>query len=75
MRIRFFRLAGVLAGLLLAAGTAGCAEDVNPVAGTDHVFSFYSVLTPQADTQWVRVFPVEMRLEPARAPSLDAVVT
>ena len=45
------------------------------MAGTDHVFSFYGVLTPQADTQWVRVFPVEMRLEPAHAPSIDAVVT
>ena len=79
MRIRFSRpaglLASLLAGLLIAAGTAGCSEDVNPVAGTDHVFSFYGVLTPQADTQWVRVFPVEMRLEPAHAPSIDAVVT
>ena len=42
------------------------------VLGTDLPFSMFGVLTPQADTQWVRVFPIEGRLEPAPPGLLDA---
>lgn len=58
----------VLAGGLLV----GCEEDVVAVLGTDNAFSLYGVLSPQLDTQWVRVFPIEGRLEPESRPLLDA---
>lgn len=53
--------------LTLALALAGCEESVDPIVGTDRVFSLYGVLQPQADTQWVRVYPIEERLEPAAA--------
>ncbi len=60
--------------LVLVAAFAACEEDVNPIVGTDLPFTFYGVLTPEADTQWVRVFPIEERLDPSTAPAIDAVV-
>ena len=74
-RTRWKRLlaawAVVAAGLLGAA----CEEDVVAVLGTDRPFSMYGALTPQSDTQWVRVFPIEDRLEPALPQPLDARLT
>ncbi len=52
-----------------------CEEDVVAIVGTDLPFSMFGILTPQADTQWVRVFPIEGRLEPAPPGALDARVT
>ena len=66
-RARYVLVAGLLA-LLLSA----CEEDVVAVLGTDLPFSMFGVLTPQADTQWVRVFPIEGRLKPAPPGLLDA---
>ena len=60
-------IAGVVVLLL-----AGCEEDVVAVRGTDMPFTLYGVLTPEADTQRVRVFPVEDQLLPARPEPLDA---
>ena len=60
-------------GLLLLLG--GCDTDVDAVLGTDRVFSLYGVITPQADTQKVLVFPIEGVLRPAQAEPLDAVFT
>lgn len=51
---------------------AGCEEDV---AGPDpHAFpySMWGVLTPLSDTQFVRVFPIETRLESGEPEPLDA---
>ena len=61
--------------IALALVQTGCDEDVVAVTGTDIPFSVFGALTPQADTQWVRVYPVEGRLEPAGREPLDAVVT
>ncbi|RMF61665.1 MAG: hypothetical protein D6746_05255 [Bacteroidetes bacterium] len=64
------RLAPLLLVLLLLTG--GCEEDVVAVLGTDRPFTLFGVLTPQSDTQWVRVFPIEDVLEPGRPGPLDA---
>lgn len=50
----------------------GCEEDVVAVLGTERAYSLYGVLSPQLDSQWVRVFPVENRLEPEAREELDA---
>ena len=52
----------------------GCEEDVTAVLGSDRAFSLYGVLSPQLDSQWVRVFPVEDRLEPAEGEGLGATL-
>ena len=63
----------VVLGLLVAAlGVAGCEEDVVTVLGTGYPFSLYGVISPQLDSQWVRVYPIEERLEPERRERLDA---
>lgn len=68
--VRFLPVACLLVGLL-----GGCDADVNPVLGTDHVFTLYGVITPQADTQKVLVYPIEGLLQPAQAEPLDAHFT
>ena len=60
---------------LLTLSLSACEEDVVAVLETDLPFSMFGVLTPQADTQWVRVFPIEGRLEPAPPGPLDAQFT
>lgn len=57
---------------LLAMLATGCEEDVTAVLGTERPFTLFGVLTPQADTQWVRVFPIETVLTPAAPVPLDA---
>ncbi len=64
--------------LLAMAGALAqisCEEHVVAIVGTDFPFSIYGALTPQADTQWVRVYPIEGQLQPAGRGALDAVVT
>ena len=61
----------VFAALL---GLSACEEDVVAVVGTDVPYSIYGVLSPQLDSQWVRVFPVEGRLLPAAPDPLDVRV-
>ena len=65
-------LTALLLGTLLLTA---CEEDVVAVVGAEEVFALYGVFTPQMDTQWVRVYPVEARLEPAESAPLDARVT
>lgn len=73
MRTRtLLSLTALLLGTLLLTA---CEEDVVAVVGAEEVFALYGVFTPQMDTQWVRVYPVEDRLEPAPARPLDARVT
>ncbi|MFQ5570501.1 MAG: hypothetical protein ACE5G0_12540 [Rhodothermales bacterium] len=65
-------------GLLVVCFLAfcmGCEEDVDAVLGTDQVFSLFGVFTPQADTQKVRVYPIEGMLQPASPIPLDARFT
>lgn len=60
---------------LLSAVLLGCEEDV-PTASTDLPFEVYGVLNPAADTQRVRVFPIQAALEgDTTGAPLDAVVT
>jgi hypothetical protein len=66
--------------LLLALGVcafvlAGCEEDVTAVLNTAYPFEVYGLLNPTADTQYVRVFPIEGRLNPSPGAPVDAVVT
>ena len=60
--------------MMALLGLSACEEDVVAVTGTDVPYSIYGVLSPQLDSQWVRVFPVEERLVPATPESLDAQV-
>lgn len=69
---RLARLVPLLCAAVL--GLSACEEDVTAVLGTDLPFSIYGVLSPQLDSQWVRVFQVEDRLEPTLAEPLDAQV-
>lgn len=52
----------------------GCETAVDPVVGTDRAFSLYGVLQPRADTQWVRVYPIETRLTPTTPAPLEATL-
>ncbi len=61
--------------VLAAVVLAGCEVGVVPVTGTDEPFSLYGSLTPQADTQWVRVFPIEDRLQRSTDEPIDALLT
>jgi|SRR5690554_1503125 hypothetical protein len=70
---RFFRF--LLPALLLAFSLTGCEEDVVAVLGTDYPFTLYGAFNPEADTQKVRVFPIEQRLEPTSSDPIDATVT
>lgn len=45
--------------LLLAAGLSGCNEDLVAREHYEAPFSIYGVLSPQLDTQSIRVYPVE----------------
>lgn len=58
--------------MLLAMLASGCEEDVTAVLGTERPYTLYGVLTPQSDTQWVRVFPIETVLRPTDPVPLDA---
>ena len=62
-----------VAALVLLPG--GCDTSVDPVLGTEKDFSMYGVLRPRADSQWLRVYPVEDRLTPTAPESLAATVT
>ena len=55
--------------------TTGCEESVNPVLGTDRAYTLYGFFNPRSDTQAVRLFPVEGRLERTRPEPLDADVS
>ncbi|MCH8962583.1 MAG: DUF4249 family protein [Bacteroidetes bacterium] len=67
---------GVLGAVLLltVALTTGCEESVNPVLGTERAFTLYGFFNPRADTQAVRIFAIEGRLELTRPEPLDAEV-
>ncbi len=72
-RIATLGRAAVLGALVLTL--AACEEDITAVVGTDLPYSIYGVISPQLDSQWVRVYPIEGRLVPAEPEPLDAVVT
>ncbi|ARA93139.1 hypothetical protein AWN76_008185 [Rhodothermaceae bacterium RA] len=70
MRVSRTLLLVVLAALLL-----GCEEDVAGPDPFQYPYSMWGVLNPLADTQFVRVFPIEPLLEPGRPEPLDVRFT
>lgn len=50
----------------------GCEEDVTGPDSFDYPYSMWGVLNPFADTQFVRVFPIETGLTPGLPEPLDA---
>ena len=69
------KVCGLLLGLISIFLTAGCEEDVLTVLGTDRPYSLYGVFSPQLDTQWVRVYPIDDILELESPEPLDARFT
>lgn len=69
------RLPGPVLLAVLLLFSLGCEEDVTAVLGTDRAFEMYGVLTPLADTQVVRIFPIADRLRLNRGEPLDATMT
>ena len=65
----------ILPVLLIAPVLIGCEEDVMAVLGTDYPFTIWGVMNPEADTQFVRVFPIEGTLRAGDPEPLDAQFT
>ncbi|GAB5517964.1 MAG: hypothetical protein RhofKO_02150 [Rhodothermales bacterium] len=53
---------------------SACDTEVDPILGEDRPFSLYGYLTPAADTQAVRVFPITSQLGTVIQEGIDAVV-
>ncbi len=47
---------------LTALALAGCDESVNPFVESDRIYSVYGSLDMNADTQYVRVIPIDTSL-------------
>jgi hypothetical protein len=60
--------------LIFPAFLVGCEESVDPVLESDEAFSFFGFFNPRADTQAIRIFPIEAVLVPATVDSIDARV-
>ena len=60
--------------LAVAAVLAGCEVPLDPIAESDRYFSMSGYLDTEADTQWVRVEPVDATVEASGDP-IDARVT
>ncbi len=58
--------------LTTASLLSGCEQHVDPVIGTDAPYSFFGVLSPQLDTQSIRVYSIDGILEPIPNAPLDA---
>jgi len=61
--------------VLVPVVLTGCEEDVVSVLGTERAYTLYGVLNPKADTQFVRVYLIEQRLERTTPEPLDARFT
>lgn len=73
--IKFFSSGLLLACVLgLAALLAGCETNVDPFTEARRPFTIWGYLEAQADTQFVRVFPIEKRIGMDRSGPIDARV-
>lgn len=72
VRVRPTFLALAIAFAML--GLAGCDESVNPFIESDRIYSVYGTLDMSADTQWVRVVPIDTSLFVETQPTIDARV-
>lgn len=61
--------------LLVPLLLVGCEENVTAITGTDQAFSFYGVLRPEADTQYISIYPISDILAPTDPEPLDASMT
>ncbi len=69
----FANIGFFVAGLFIATlSLTGCEEDVVGILGTERPFTLYGVFTPGPDTQWVRVFSIQEKLELIKPEPLDA---
>ncbi len=68
------RLLYLLAAASLPLLMIGCEENVTAVTGTDRAFSFYGVLRPVADTQYISIYPISDILAPTEPEPLDGTV-
>ncbi len=64
--------ASLVAAFLLLVG---CNEDLSLVSSIERPFTFYGVLNPARDTQYVFVFPIEGTLQPGQNEKLEARVS
>ncbi len=64
----------VLSVITASMMIVGCEESVDPVLESEEAFSFFGFFNPRADTQSVRVFPIEGILEPTDLGPIDAQV-
>ena len=69
------RLLYLLAAAVLPLLMIGCEENVTAVTGTDQAFSFYGVLRPVADTQYISIYPISDVLAPTEAEPLEGTVS
>ncbi len=68
-----FRISSLL--LLTTAGLiGGCDSSVNPIIGSDLPFTIWGFMNSEADTQYVRVFPISGELITERGEEIDARV-
>ena len=58
----------------MAVSLAACDESVNPLTGTDLPYTLWGYMNADADTQFVRVFPITGQLIPDPNADLDARV-
>jgi len=56
----------------MGLSSVACEEDVVAVLDTGQPFTLFGLITTQLDTQWVRVFPIDDRLEIDSQEILDA---
>ncbi|NNE45626.1 MAG: DUF4249 family protein [Rhodothermales bacterium] len=60
---------------LTALALAGCDESVNPFVESDRIYSVYGSLDMNADTQYVRVIPIDTSLIVREQGAIDASVS
>ncbi|NNE69514.1 MAG: hypothetical protein HKN29_04030 [Rhodothermales bacterium] len=65
----------LLLGAVLLVVLSACESSVAPRADTDRHFSLYGVVSPDADSQGVLVFPIENELRELPAEPIDAILT
>lgn len=67
-------LLSVLVAAALLIGLSACEESVDVVLTTDRAFTVYGHLSPRTDTQAVRVFAIDGRIDRVRPEPLEARV-
>lgn len=73
--VAFKGLLYTVAAVSLTMALPGCDEDLAATRGLDEPFALYGVLSPDLDSQSVRVYPVELFPTRGSANGLDVEVT